>query len=166
MLALYAGTAYFCGMIKTFNPDFENTIRKKLKGQHFMAALGFKITKVAEGLIEGELPLTEQHQQHKGFVHGGVTATLADITAGFAAVSLVPPGCHVVTADLKISYLNPGEGEKLFARGWVLKQGRKLNFCEAEIFCQSPGISPLLIAKASATMVTIYPDELEIKNQE
>ena len=65
-----------------------------------MTTLGFEITKISEGLIEGELLLTEQHLQHKGFVHGGVTATLADITAGFAAVTLVPKECHVVTADL------------------------------------------------------------------
>src|SRR5690349_3708799 len=121
-------------MIKTLNPNFQNTIRERLRNQHFMALVGFEITKIAEGVVEGELLLTTHHQQHKGFVHGGVTATLADITAGLAAVSLVPANHHVVTADLNVSYLNPGVGEKLFARGWVLKQGRKLNFCEAEIY--------------------------------
>ncbi|MDQ3290104.1 MAG: PaaI family thioesterase [Bacteroidota bacterium] len=150
-------------MIKTLNPDFQNTIRERLKKQNFMALVGFEITKIAEGEVEGELLLTPKHQQHKGFVHGGVTATLADITAGLAAISLVPADHHVVTADLKISYLNPGVGEKLFARGWVLKQGRKLNFCEAEIFCHSSGKPAVLIAKASATMATITPEELEIK---
>ncbi len=151
-------------MIKTLNPDFQNTIRERLQKQNFMALVGFKITKIAEGVVEGELLLSPKHQQHKGFVHGGVTATLADITAGLAAVSLVPADHHVVTADLKISYLNPGVGEKLFARGWVLKQGRKLNFCEAEVYCISAGKPAVLIAKASATMAIITPEELEIKN--
>ncbi|PSR52906.1 PaaI family thioesterase [Adhaeribacter arboris] len=152
-------------MIKTLNPNFQNTINERLRNQNFMALVGFEITKIAEGLVEGELLLTSKHQQHRGFVHGGVTATLADITAGLAAVSLVPADHHVVTADLKISYLNPGVGEKLFARGWVLKQGRKLNFCEAEVFCHDYNKPAVLIAKASAIMVTITPDELEINSE-
>ena len=147
-------------MIKTFNPDYKNTILQKLERQSFMKYIGFQITNIAEGLIEGELSLQEEHRQHKGFVHGGLTATVADIVAGFAAVSLVPPGHHVVTVELKVSYLNPGTGNTLTAKGWVLKQGRKLNFCEAEIYCNNTGQPPVLIAKASATMATISPDEM------
>ncbi len=120
-----------------------------------MQLLGFEIETVEIGLIEGKLTLEEKHKQHKGFAHGGVIATLADIVMGFAAVTLVPADQHVVTSNLTISYLNPGVGDALFAKGWVLKQGRKLNFCEAEIFSiDGPG-ERKLIAKASATMATI-----------
>ncbi len=148
-------------MIKTYNPDFKNTINEKLGHQFFMQLIGFKITDISEGKIEGELELKDIHKQHKGFVHGGVIATLADIVAGFAAVSLVPKDHHLVTVELKTSYLNPGLGEKLFARGWVLKQGRKLNFCEAEVYSISGTEEPVLIAKASATMATLTPEDVK-----
>jgi uncharacterized protein (TIGR00369 family) len=148
-------------MIKTYNPDFKNTINGKLERQFFMQHLGFKMTSIEEGVIEGELELQDYHKQHKGFVHGGVIATVADIVAGFAAVSLVPSDHHVVTVELKTSYLNPGIGEKLFAKGWVLKQGRKLNFCEAEVYCLTAGTEPVLIAKASATMATLTPEDIK-----
>jgi acyl-coenzyme A thioesterase PaaI-like protein len=69
----------------------------------------------------------------------------------------VPANQHIVTADLKISYLNPGVGTALFAKGWVLKAGRRLNFCEAEIF-SIQGEERTLIAKASATMATLVPE--------
>lgn len=105
--------------------------------------------------------MQEAHRQHKGFVHGGVTATIADIVCGFAATSLVPPNHHVVTVELKVSYLNPGTGDTLLARGWVLKQGSRLNFCEAEIFSIKDTQQPVLIAKASATMATINPDQVQ-----
>ena len=144
-------------MIKTHNPDFKNTILAKLEHQSFMKLIGFQVTNIAEGRIEGELTLKPEHKQHKGFVHGGLTATLADIVAGFAAVSLVPAGHHVVTVELKVSYLNPGVGDKIMARGWVLKQGRQLNFCEAEIYCKKGEEAPVLIAKASATMAILSP---------
>jgi uncharacterized protein (TIGR00369 family) len=148
-------------MIKTLNPDFKNTILEKLERQTFMNFIGFQVTNIAEGEIEGQLTLQEVHKQQKGFVHGGLTATLADIVAGFAAVSLVPKGHHVVTVELKVTYLNPGVGEILLAKGWVLKQGRKLNFCEAEIYCKSGTAAPVLIAKATTTMATLSPEDVQ-----
>jgi uncharacterized protein (TIGR00369 family) len=146
-------------MIKTHNPDFRNTIQEKLVSQTFMDFIGFRVTNVAEGKIEGELDLQDYHKQNKGFVHGGVTAILADTVAGLAAVTLVPKGSHVVTVELKVSYLNPGLGGKLTAKGWVLRQGNLLNFCEAEVFSIKDDAEPILIAKASATMATIKPED-------
>jgi uncharacterized protein (TIGR00369 family) len=148
-------------MIKTQNPAFKSTIQEKLPQQSFMNYIGFEITNIAEGVITGQLILREEHRQHKGFVHGGLTATIADIVSGFAAATLVPKDHHVVTVEMKVSYLNPGVGDKLIARGWVLKQGQKLNFCEAEVYCIKDTEEPVLIAKASATMATINPEEVQ-----
>ena len=147
-------------MIETFNPDFEKDILEKLERQEFMKLMGFEVTKIAAGRIEGELRLEQRHKQHKGFTHGGVIATLADIVAGFAAVSLVPKDHHVVTAELKVSYFHPGVGDKLLAKGYVIKQGRKLNFCEAEVYVVRGEDEPLLIAKATTTMATITPEDI------
>nr|WP_205504387.1 PaaI family thioesterase [Rufibacter sp. SYSU D00308] len=145
-------------MLKTFNPEFRDTVKEKLQRQFYMHLLGFEIETIEIGLVEGQLQLEEKHKQHKGFAHGGVIATLADIVMGFAAVTLVPADQHVVTADLKVSYLNPGVGTALFAKGWVLKQGKRLNFCEAEIFTINGQGEKNMIAKASATMATLAPE--------
>lgn len=147
-------------MIKTYNPDYEADIREKLERQGFMKLMGFNVTKIEEGRIEGELKLEQHHRQHKGFAHGGLIATLADIVAGFAAVSLVPKDHHVVTAEIKVSYFHPGLGDKLLAKGYVLKQGRKINFCEAEVYSVTGEEPPLLIAKASTSMATITPEDI------
>ena len=132
--------------------DLETRIRRKLTRQHFMHLLGADLTLITPGRVEAELLLAQVHQQQRGFVHGGVTATLADLVAGFAATTLVPDDHGVVTADLRISYLHPGIGQRLRAVGWVLKPGRRLHFCEAEVWCDD-----LLIAKASATMAVVEP---------
>jgi uncharacterized protein (TIGR00369 family) len=134
----------------TTEPDLETRIRRKLERQYFMHLIGADLTRIEPGRIEVELTLGQQHQQQRGFVHGGLTATMADLAAGFAAVTLVPDGVGVVTADLKVSYLNPGIGSRLKAIGWVLKAGRRLHFCEAEVWCDD-----VLIAKATATMAVV-----------
>ena len=130
----------------------EARIREKLKRQHFMHLIGADITRIESGRIEAELVLGVQHQQQRGFAHGGLVATMADLAAGFAALTLVPETFGVVTSDLKVSYLNPGVGQRIKAIGWVLKAGRRLHFCEAEVWCDE-----VLIAKASATMAVIEP---------
>lgn len=144
--------------MKVYNPDFKARILEHLDRQYFMKHIGFTLDTIEPGKTAGWLNFEQIHQQQKGFAHGGLVATLADITAGFAAVTLVPRECSVVTGEIKISYLNPGIGEKLLARGWVLKQGRKLNFCEAEVLAFNNG-EEKLVAKASATMVTIFPKD-------
>lgn len=148
--------------VKVQNPKFKERIEKVLGGQHFMNLIGFKLTEISPGFTSGIMQLTQDYRQQKGLAHGGIIATIADITTGFAAYTVVPKDYHVVTGELKISYLNPGLGTQLRCEGWVLKQGRKVNFCEAEVWDLRPD-GEVLIAKASATMVTIFPGELDIK---
>lgn len=130
----------------------EARIRQKLTRQHFMHLVGADLTRIAPGRVEAELTLAQQHQQQRGFAHGGLVATMADLAAGFAAVTLVPDEVGVVTVELKVSYLHPGVGRKLKAVGWVLKAGRRLHFTEAEVWCDE-----ILIAKATATMAVVEP---------
>ena len=73
-----------------------------------MHHIGFSLTRIEPGQIEGEMDLPEFTRQQLGFLHGGVTATVADIVAGFAAYSLTPLDKHVVTADINIMYYKPG----------------------------------------------------------
>lgn len=142
--------------METKNPAFRSRIREYLKRQHFMRLLGFKLEHIEVGRTSGLLQLQPEHFQQTGLVHGGVTATLADIVAGFAAYTLVPATHHVVTAELRVSYLHPSRGPELQAVGWVMKAGEKLNFCESEVWSLQPH-GNLLIAKASAVMATVMP---------
>lgn len=149
-------------MIQTYNPNFEKRVRKFLEQQEFMHLIGFDLQVIAEGRTEGWLKLEQKHKQQRGFAHGGLIATLADITAGFAAYTLVPEDHHVVTAELKVSYFLPAVGQQLHVIGWVLKQGKKINFCEAEVWDiveqEGKGSQRRLVAKATTSMATVFPE--------
>jgi uncharacterized protein (TIGR00369 family) len=147
----------------TFTPQesgFVEMVRNKIAGNHFTNFIGFNIHTIEAGLIEGSINLQEHHLQQMDFVHGGVTATVSDIVAGFAAFTLVKKGQGVVTVELKVSYLNPGQGNKLTAKGYVIKAGSKLFFCESEIYTYR-GDEQILIAKASATMAIVNPEDIK-----
>ncbi len=140
--------------ISTQNPNFKNTIQQKVKGQYFMHHIGAKLTVIEKAYVEAELQMEQQHLQQAGFTHGGVTATLCDLVTGFAAFSLVAVGEAVVTADLKVSYLNPGDGDTLIAKGWVIKAGNMLHFCEGEVWIDKKGVLTQ-IAHCTALMAVV-----------
>ncbi len=144
------------------NPDFKETIIEKLKGQHFMHLIGFDLTEIQAGRVVGEMDLAQKHLQQFGYVHGGVTATLMDITMGFAAYTLMPVGYGVVTANLSIDFLNPGEGDKIKAVGKVEKVGSKLVFCTAKIYVQKNG-KETQIASARSIMAVVQKSSYQSK---
>lgn len=136
------------------DPNFKNKIRERLAGQHFMHLMGFDLTEIEAGKIVGEMQLEQKHLQQYGFVHGGVTATILDITMGFAAYTLMPVGKGVVTANISVDYLNPGDGEKIIAVGEVEKPGGKMVFTTGKVFVEKAGIRKQ-IASARAVMAVI-----------
>jgi uncharacterized protein (TIGR00369 family) len=139
--------------------DFVEMVREKIGGNHFTNYIGFSIDTIEAGYIAGKLKLAQHHLQQMEFVHGGVTATVADIVAGFAAFTLVKKGQGVVTVEMKTSYLNPGKGDTLYAEGKVIKAGSRLLFCESELYTENQG-NRLLIAKASSTMAIVNPEDI------
>lgn len=138
------------------NPNFKTVIEQKLEGQQLMKRLNIRLSTIEAGYTEATAPFEQMHKQQDGWVHGGLTATMADIVSGFAAYSLVPEGYRVVTADIRTSYFRPGEGDTIWAKGWVAKPGSNFFFCEAEVYMLR-GDDKVLIAKSSSTMAVIKP---------
>jgi uncharacterized protein (TIGR00369 family) len=136
--------------------DFKTMVSDKIAGNHFGQFVGIEVNAIEAASVEASINLNEHHRQQMGFVHGGLTATFADVLMGFAAFTLVQKGKGVVTADLRVSYLNPGLEDKLYGRGYVIKAGQKLHFCEAEIWMETPK-GRVDIAKASSTMMVVEP---------
>ncbi|NNC01091.1 PaaI family thioesterase, partial [Corallococcus exiguus] len=92
-------------------------------------------------------------QQH-GFVHAGAVAAIADTAAGYAALSLMPPGAGVLTTEFKINLVAPAAGERIVARGRVVKAGRTLTLAQAEVFLETAG-EERLVALLTATLMTM-----------
>ena len=140
--------------MKAFNPQYKQRIVTYLEKQNFMDHIDFALNEIDVGVTAGWLKINEIHKQQKGLFHGGVIATVADIVAGFSAYSLVSENDNVVTGEIKISYLRPAIGDKLYAKGWVIRQGTRINFCEAEAWTMNDE-EKVIVAKASTSMITI-----------
>ena len=134
------------------SPNFEQVIKKSFEDQSFLNLIGAKITKLSPGLIEIEVKNNESLHQQDGFFHAGVTSTIADVSMGYAALSLANEGSRVLTTEFKINLLKPAVGEKLIARSEVIKYGKILKICKASVFSFSSKEGESLCAVTIGTM--------------
>jgi uncharacterized protein (TIGR00369 family) len=122
-------------MTVPIDPHFAARVRESFARQKAMALIGASLDLVAPGAVEIALPFRDDLTQQKGFVHGGVIGMIADTACGYAAFSLMPAGCSLVTVEYKINILAAATSA-LVARGEVLKAGRTLTVARAEVYAQ------------------------------
>ena len=121
------------------NKEFAKTIRESFAKQNLMQAFGAKLISIKPGDVTIELPYREDLTQQHGYLHAGVITAVIDSACGYAALSLMPPGMEVMSAEYKINLLSPANGEKLVATGTVLKPGRKLYVVKGDAYSLKNG---------------------------
>lgn len=136
----------------TSNPDFELTVRQSFTRQKMMGLLGARLGAVAAGSVEISLPVRDDILQQSGVVHAGAIASIADSACGYAALTLMPPGSEVVSIEFKLNLVAPAAGQSLVARGRVVRAGRTITTCSADVFAVASG-EETLVATMLGTMM-------------
>lgn len=134
------------------SPDWEARCRDSFARQAFMTLIGGELVALAPGRCTVAVRNKPELTQQRGFLHGGVTAALADTAAGFAAYSLMPAGSSPLTVEFKINLMAPATGERFLASAQVVRAGRLLSIVETEMSAETGG-ETRLIAKMLATMI-------------
>jgi uncharacterized protein (TIGR00369 family) len=136
------------------DPAFESRIRASFDKQGLMNTLGASLLRVAPGAVDIALFPGQAVSQQHGFVHAGAVAAIADTAAGYAALTLMPPGAGVLTTEFKINLVAPASGERILARGRIVRAGRTLTLAQSEVFSETAG-QEKLVALLTATLMTI-----------
>ena len=137
------------------NPQFEAQVRASFAKQTFMATLGATLARVSPGEVTIVLPVRAALAQQHGSVHAGAIASVLDSAAGYAALSLMPAGAGVVSVEFKINLLEPAGGERIEARGRVVRSGRTLSACTAEAWAIDAAGNETLVATLQGTMMCL-----------
>jgi uncharacterized protein (TIGR00369 family) len=116
------------------NPEYETAVRRSFERQRMMATLGAGLVHLGPGEVDLSAPYAADFDQQNGFWHAGAVASLADSANGYAALSLAPPDTNVLAVEFKINLLAPARGEAFLAQGRVVRPGRTLTVCLAEVF--------------------------------
>ncbi len=129
-------------------------IAASFAAQSMMATLGAELAEITAGLVRITAPILPGTRQQQGFGHAGLTFSIGDSAAGYAALTLLPLDMEVVTAEIKINLLAPARGDRLIATGRVVKPGKRLSVVTAEVHAEADG-KQTLIAVLQGTMVPV-----------
>ena len=136
------------------DPDFEARVRESFGRQRLMATLGAELESVTPGEVVIALPFREDLTQQHGYLHAAVVTAIADSACGYAALSLMSAEQDVLSVEFKVNLLAPAAGERFTARGTVVRPGRTLTVCTAEVVAEQ-GSERTPVAAMQATMIAL-----------
>ena len=139
--------------------DFEERVRASFARQKAMATIGAELTQVTPGMVEIEMPFSEELTQQHGILHAGVISTALDSACGFAAYSLMPADAAVLTIEFKLNLLAPGRGERFLFRGSVTKPGRTIIVADGQAYAFGSNGEAKLVATMTGTMMVVQGRE-------
>lgn len=111
--------------------DYARLLERRNELNAFGHLIGLRITRISQGYAEVEMPITKDHLNPIGSVHGGCLATAADVVGGSAASSY---GFQVTTLDGTLHYLRPGlNATCIYGKARELKHGKRISVYEISI---------------------------------
>jgi uncharacterized protein (TIGR00369 family) len=136
--------------------DVKMMIQQSFASQSLMRTLGAELLSLEKGAVEIKAPILESSRQQHGFAHAGLTFSIGDSAAGYAALSTLPANYEVLTTEMKINLLAPGKGDCLIARGTVIKPGRRLIIVQSDVYAIENDIETH-VALMTGTMMPLGP---------
>lgn len=136
------------------DPEFARRVHESFEKQGLMATLGARLSRVEPGEVDIRMPVGPRVSQQHGFAHAGAVASIADSACGYAAFSLMPADSGVLAVEFKINLLAPGAGDSLIARARVVRSGRTLSICQAEVSAVD-GDAERVVAIMTATIMNV-----------
>ncbi len=109
--------------------DLSQTVAKT----GFNKLLGLQLTKLHKDGITIEVKVTPDLLNGANMLHGGVTATLADVAIGVAIMRHFKGERRIVTVELKVTYFRPIQTGKVTARARLRRTGNHLCIGQVDI---------------------------------
>lgn len=116
--------------------------------QPFSVLLGATLTELSAGQAEITVPIRRELLQQHGFVHGGVISYIADNALTYAGGTMYG---DALTAEYKVNYVRPAQGETLIARAQVIHAGKRQAVCRCDVYVVRDG-SETMCATAVGTI--------------
>ena len=133
------------------NPDFARDLRGVVESMPAVRFLGARVLALEPGEARVEVPYRDELAFVPGVLHAGSIGALVDISAGWAAATLLPAGWGNATVDFTVKLLAPAAGSRFVAHGVALSAGRTLSVAEARVCALDEAGAETLCATGLAT---------------
>lgn len=88
------------------NPDFAKDVAASFDKQSKMTLIHATLPVIEHGRTEIHVPHWDGIEQQHGLVHGGVVGMIADSSAGYAAMTVVPASASVLSVEYKMNLVH------------------------------------------------------------
>lgn len=105
----------------------------QLNAQCAVAHLGIEFTAQGENWLEATMPVDHRTTQPMGFLHGGISAALAETVGSMAGFCCVDKTQAVVGLEINASHLRPVQKGKVIARATPIRLGKTTQFWQIDI---------------------------------
>lgn len=126
------------------------------RGEGFLPGLlGIEFVKVDEQGVESRLPVRQALMAPNGFLHAASVIALADTSAGYGCVRLLPAGAKgFTTIELKSNFLGTAREGAIYCRATPVHLGRTTQVWDAVVTDEASGAK---IALFRCTQMVLWP---------
>jgi uncharacterized protein (TIGR00369 family) len=100
----------------------------------YLEFLGFRLTAWKQGFARIEMPVRTDHRNTVGYLHGGVIASLLDISGAVAGSYGISDDFVSVTINLTCNFMSPHTAATAVAEGELVRITKSMFFCQAKLF--------------------------------
>ncbi len=119
---------------KTLNPRHVRAVIDLVNQGPFFRHLSMQITELGIGYAQVEMEVRQCLLNPFGGIHGGAYASVIDTAAYWSVYCDLEENVGLTSLDLKVDFLAPVSGGKIFIRGRRIKIGRTICLAEATAF--------------------------------
>ena len=117
--------------------------------------LGVEILSVSEAGVDSRLAVRREVMAPNGYLHAASVVALADTSAGYGCVALLPEGASgFTTIELKSNFLGTARGGAILCRATPVHLGRTTQVWDAAVTVEGSGAR---IALFRCTQMVLWP---------
>ncbi|MFD1882530.1 PaaI family thioesterase [Paracoccus pacificus] len=139
----------------SLDPRVEQKVRDSFARQTMMQTLGATMAALGPGTCRITAPILPTSLQQQGAGHGGLSFSIGDSAAGYAALTLIPPEAEVMTVEMKINFMSPALGARLVAEGRVIRPGRRIMVVASDVWAEDEAGARRYVAVLQGTMIPV-----------
>jgi len=119
----------------------------------FFGQMGIEIVEAADG--RGVLKMAVRPDMHNGvgWLQGGLLVALADEAMALAVYSQLAKGEGIATISESTSFIKGTRDGIIYAEGRVIRKGRRVAFCESEVWTGTG--ERILLSRTSAAFAVM-----------
>ncbi len=136
---------------------FDRITRDGRAANPFFCLMGIDVVSAGDGKAVLRMEVRPDMHNGEGWLQGGLLAALADEAMALATYSVLTGNEGIATISESTSFIRGTRGGFIRAEGRVIRKGRRVAFCEADVSAEDAEKTLLSRSTASFAVTAMQP---------